>query len=384
MNESRGFVFTPRVEIGSPQYKADVSFMKLFDSYESYLSYEADLQKPWTSYHPSTTPTVTTLDDLCNSSEETAIKDSTRAFRRNYTAVSHKHPNKKFSHLSKKHGSHSAVYKRARILQPQCVSLVHVSFAVVGQSKEFVDLFGSYEEYLDYLYDCYSSNEPATPDFYLEVSGLRISEQSPKYCTDSQLTTTQKVNHDAHVESLYELRLITSALPGIPVKTAKRLQQLVYSYLDGNGKKSEDESLLDYLLPLARPDLSNGEISSTEKVLSLSSFTAYMEVKRLVELVKFMSFDDSSEDCGESKEDHSNKKLIPTSDFFPKAPDDTRKQDPAQSNTHVDHRHLIISHSAPPRIPLKETPVPIIMEKPQFLCQPSRLFLPAYSRSRTF
>ncbi len=59
MNKKKRFVETPRVEIGSPQYKADAATMKLFGSYEDYLEFLAVWQSDWVSYHPSTTPTVT-------------------------------------------------------------------------------------------------------------------------------------------------------------------------------------------------------------------------------------------------------------------------------------------------------------------------------------
>ena len=38
MENNKRLVSTPRVEVGSPQYKADAAFLKLFNSYEEYLA----------------------------------------------------------------------------------------------------------------------------------------------------------------------------------------------------------------------------------------------------------------------------------------------------------------------------------------------------------
>lgn len=385
MNESKRLVNTPRVEIGSPQYDADAALMKLFDSYWEYLEYEADWQKDWTSYHPSIAPTIILSDshgitisrlelldsyyeeyvdhlgywEYCQSiqevrSEEYSDESNPCVSRRNNTAMRHKPGKKLLDSLQKKpsSGKRGALpYKRCRILQPQCIEAA------------FEKVFESAAEYSDYKY--FGSFEPIT---IFEVSGLRISEQPAKHGKSSKVPqdkVSQKTS-DLHMENLYELRLIMLAIPGISKDTAKTLQQLIYGYLEGNGKKSEGENLLDYLCSLVRPDLKKGEIPSMEKVLSLSTFRAYAEVKRLVEAVTFVDFEDSVSDVEENKPAHSKSKLIPTSDFFPMTADSSEEAADG-SSAYVDRRRACISSTAHRNVSLKETQVHLTMERPNFI-----------------
>lgn len=434
MNKSVRYVNTPRVEIGSPQYEADSALMKLFDSYHEYLSYVADWQKPWTSCHPSIATTNAYPADLCcetsfmkafdsyyedylnamrinctcNSvtaafflrqfvdyeeylsflsyiysdygclvSEPIVIegsnKDMARAHRRERTAVCHRRSAEKPNGSNK-----SALYKRARILQPQCISLELVRFVDKGHTKAILSLFDSHDDYLDYLADCYNSNEPVAPDFSLEVNGLRISEQSSKCIKRERLPLE---GYDARVENPYELHLIMSALPGISERVAKNLRQLIYGYLESNGEKSEGDSLLDYLTPLVRPDMKKG-ISSVKKVQSLGCFSAYAEVKRLVELVKFVILEAPGNSSEESEPNHHGKKPISTSAFFPNSPDNSEQETECVS-TYVNRRPTGSTHLSPVSISLKETPVHLIMEKPRFV-DSRRLLAPPFSRYRPF
>ncbi len=434
MNKSMRYVNTPRVEIGSPQYEADVALMKLFDSYEDYLSYTVDWQKPWTSYHPSIAPTSTYPTDFCcepsfmkvfdsyedylnalriyyscNSvtvafflrqfvnyeeylnylsylysdhghlvNEPVVINDSgknmSRAHRRDRTSMHHRRSAEKSS------GNNNVThYKRARILQPQCISLELVHFVGEGHTSAILGLFDSHDDYLDYLADCYGSNEPAAPDFGFEATGLRISEQPYKRLKSKRLP---QESYDARVENRHELHLIMSAIPGISERVAKSLRQFIYGYLESKGEKSKDESLLDYLLPLVRPDMKK-DISSIKKVQSLGCFSAYAEVKRLVELVKFMSLEDSDNSGKGNKPNHSGKKPIPTSDFFPKSPDSSEQKSESIS-AYVNRRSAGIGSSVPVNVSLKETPVHLIMERPMFICNLHGLLTPAFSRHRPF
>lgn len=437
MNKSVRYVNTPRVEIGSPQYEADSALMKLFDSYYEYLSYVADWQKPWTSFHPSIATTNAYPTDFCcepsfmkafdsyyedylnamrinctcNSvtaafflrqfvdyeeylsflsyiysdygclvSEPIVIegsnKDMARAHRREHASMHHRRSAKK----SRVNDFNDAtIYKRARILQPQCISLEVVRFVDKGHTEAILSLFDSHEDYLDYLADCYGSNEPVAPDFSLEINGLRISQHSSKCFKRERLSME---GYDARVENSYELHLIGSALPGISERVAKNIRQLIYGYLESNGEKSEGDSLLDYLIPLVRPDMKKG-ISSVKKVQSLGCFSAYAEVKRLVELVKFMIPEDSGISSEESEPIHHGKKPIPTSAFFPKAPD-SNEQEAEHISAYVNRRSAGIGSSEPVNVSLKETPVHLIMERPMFICNLYGPLTPAFSRFRPF
>lgn len=429
------YVSTPRVEIGSPQYEADVALMKLFGSYEDYLIYTADWQKDWTSYHPSIAPTSTYPTDFCCEPSFMKVFDSyedylnalriyyacnsvtvafflrqfvnyeeylnylsylysdhgylvnepivingsgknmSRAHRRDCTSMHHKRSAEKSSASSNNNATH---YKRARILQPQCISLEVVPFVDKGHTEAILGLFDSHDDYLDYLAYCYNSNEPVAPDFSLEVNGLRISEQSSKCIKRERLPLE---GYDARVENPYELHLIMSALPGISERVAKNLRQLIYGYLESNGEKSEGDSLLDYLTPLVRPDMKKG-ISSVKKVQSLGCFSAYAEVKRLVELVKFVILEAPGNSSEESEPNHHGKKPISTSAFFPNSPDNSEQETECVS-TYVNRRPTGSTHLSPVSISLKETPVHLIMEKPRFV-DSRKLLAPPFSRYRPF
>lgn len=426
MNNKR-LVSTPNVEIGSPQYNADAALMKLFDSYWEYLEYEADWQKDWTSYHPSIAPTVTYPADFCcevfflelfgsyeeyldalhfyycNNSRAIAFflkqfvdyeeylsylahlyvdhdrlidgisavvpvsKNITQAYHRKNTAMRHKPGKKLLDSLQKKpsSGKRGALpYKRCRILQPQCIDVSYVYFGRNDNSGNIVAIqsLGSSHVYPT-LPEYIVPFEVNFEDFDLEVSGLRVSEQPAKHGKSSMIP--QKTS-DLLMEKLYELRLIMLAIPGISKDTAKAIQQLIYSYLEGNGKKSEDENLLDYLCPLVRPDLRMDNVSSMEKVLSLSTFRAYKEVKRLVDAVTFVDLENFVSDVEENKPAHSKSKLIPTSDFFPMTADSSEEAADG-SSAYVDRRRACVSSTAHRNVSLKETQVHLTMERPNFV-----------------
>lgn len=181
MSKDKRFVNTPRVEIGSPQYEADAALMKLFDSYEEYLSYTADWQKGWTSYHPSIAPTATYPEE--SDAAACASKTMSRAYRRKRTVVHHKRSVRNSEILDKKvestERSKANLYKRERILQPQCIGFSRIYPDFNGHSSAFLQLFETYDDYLDYLADCYGS-ENSGFGFAIDVTGLRISERSIK------------------------------------------------------------------------------------------------------------------------------------------------------------------------------------------------------------
>lgn len=208
MNSNRVY-YTPRVEIGSEQYWADVAFIQSFYSYEDYLNYMKD--------EPD-------VENFLN-------KDMTRASRRKVTARRHRRsvknskiPNHKESITWK---SDKACYKRARILQPQCVELENI---MLDDFSNYYDLgcsFDTFSERLTYSVD-FSKMFPTYGDYLysiarnyveqysktilgLEVSGLRISEHptgnyshpiSAKYAkrTDCLFGKKKKKSQDKQAE----------------------------------------------------------------------------------------------------------------------------------------------------------------------------------------
>lgn len=448
--DKKRLVNTPRVEIGSEQYKKDADFMKLFDSYEEYLAYLEAWQGIKTTYHPSTAPTVTYPDNLftglvplecfadywdylrnaalyfssaeldlfevfatyeeylgyldyrygCSDSIPTAVgylvKDKTRASRMKTAAARHKRAEALLvSHQKKAHKDQpSAVpYKRVRVLQPQCIETAYVQFNDRSRDAAFLQAFEAYEEYLDYLAECYDGYEAVT---VFDVTGLRLSEYAAGRCKSNhcglEMTTT-------HAENLSELRLIKSAMPrlskkaakhilalihstlgtdykliqsaipGLPKKSAKQLLNLVHFESEDKDKMVSYKSVVEYLLTMLRPDLTADVRKELSKTFTPRvNYAAYKELRKLIEAI-YNAIEEAKNDNGKGGDEEEDEPASGSSD---KASDEADPDGASHVGTYVNRRPVCSQKRLVPNKAAKETPAPVKLDNS--VCIPGALY----------